>query len=104
MHLVAKNEVAMKYLFHNPYRKLEKTIGYSFRKKSLLATALLHRSMSFERGGALEDNQRLEFLGDAALTLITGDYLYQNFPRLREGDLTMLRSRLASGKSLAQIG
>jgi len=94
----------MKYLFHNPYRKLEKSLGYSFRKKSLLAMALLHRSLRFERSGYLEDNQRLEFLGDAALTLVTGDYLYKSFPKLREGELTMLRSRLASGKSLAQIG
>jgi len=94
----------MKYLFHNPYRKLEKSLGYSFRKKSLLATALLHRSLRFERGGVTEDNQRLEFLGDAALTLVTGEYLYKNFPRLQEGDMTMLRSRLASGKALAQLG
>lgn len=94
----------MKYLFHNPYRKLEKSLGYSFRKKPLLMTALLHRSLRFERGGVIEDNQRLEFLGDAALTLVTGDYLYKNFPKLREGDMTMLRSRLASGKALAQIG
>jgi ribonuclease III len=94
----------MKYLFHNPYRKLEKALGYSFRKKSLLATALLHRSLRFERGGKVEDNQRLEFLGDAALSLVAGDYLYRTFPELREGDLTMHRSRLTSGKMLAQIG
>ncbi len=94
----------MKYLFHNPYRKLEKALGYSFRKKSLLITALLHRSLRFERGGEMEDNQRLEFLGDAALSLVAGDYLYKTFPDLREGDLTMHRSRLTSGKMLAQIG
>lgn len=94
----------MKYLFHNPYRKLEKTLGYSFRNKSLLATALLHRSLRFERGGLIEDNQRLEFLGDAALSLVAGDYLFENFPELQEGDLTALRSRLTSGKALAQIG
>lgn len=94
----------MKYLFHNPYRKLEKALGYSFRKKNLLATALMHRSFRFERGGKLEDNQRLEFLGDAALSLVAGDYLYKTFPDLREGDLTMHRSHLTSGKMLAQIG
>ena len=91
-------------LFHNPYRRLEKAIYYSFRKKSLLATALLHRSLRFERGGGLEDNQRLEFLGDAALSLVAGDYLFRNFPELREGEMTMLRSRLTSGKALASIG
>lgn len=94
----------MKYLFHNPYRPLEKNLGYSFRKKSLLATALLHRSLRFERTEQQEDNQRLEFLGDAALALVSGDYLFKNYPRLREGDLTKLRSRLTSGKALAQIG
>ena len=94
----------IKHLFHNPYRKLEKAIGYSFRKKSLMATALLHRSMRFESGGEMEDNQRLEFLGDAALSLVAGDYLFRNFPELREGEMTMLRSRLTNGKALALIG
>ena len=94
----------MKYLFNNPYRKLEKSLGYSFRKKSLLANALLHRSLRFERAGNGEDNQRLEFLGDAALALVAGDYLFRNFPDLQEGEMTMLRSRLSSGKALAQIG
>lgn len=94
----------IKHLFHNPYRRLEKIIGYSFRKKSLMATALLHRSLRFERGGEIEDNQRLEFLGDAALSLVAGDYLFRNFPELREGEMTMLRSRLTSGKALANIG
>ena len=94
----------MKYLFHNPYRKLEKAIGYSFRTKSLMTTAMLHRSLRFERGGGMEDNQRLEFLGDAALSLVAGDYLFRNFPELREGEMTMLRSRLTSGKALALIG
>lgn len=93
----------MKYLFHNPYRKLEKLLGYSFRNKDLLVTALVHRSLRFERGG-VDDNQRLEFLGDAALSLVSGDYLYRNYPDLREGDLTSLRSRLTSGKTLANIG
>lgn len=94
----------MKYLFHNPYRKLEKIIGYSFRNKPLLATALMHRSLRFERGGHIEDNQRLEFLGDAALSLVAGDHLFRNFPDLQEGELTTLRSRLTNGKILAHIG
>ncbi len=94
----------IKHLFHNPYRKLEKAINYSFRKRSLVATALMHRSLRFERGGEMEDNQRLEFLGDAALSLVAGDYLFRNFPELREGEMTMLRSRLTSGKALALIG
>jgi len=94
----------IRHLFHNPYRRLENEIGYSFRRKSLLATALMHRSLRFELGGTMEDNQRLEFLGDAALSLVAGDYLFRNFPKLREGEMTMLRSRLTSGKTLAGIG
>ncbi|MFA7157755.1 MAG: ribonuclease III [Kiritimatiellia bacterium] len=94
----------IRHLFHNPYRALEKGIGYSFRRKSLLATALIHRSLRFECGDGVEDNQRLEFLGDAALSLVAGDYLFRNFPELREGDMTMLRSRLTSGKALAGLG
>lgn len=94
----------MKYLFHNPYRKLEKLIGYSFRRKSFLETALLHPSVHFERAALTDDNQRLEFLGDAALALVVGHYLFEKYPRLQEGDLTNLRSRLTSGKALAGIG
>lgn len=94
----------MKRFFHNPYRPLEKLLGYSFRKKELLATALLHRSYRYESEGVRNDNQRLEFLGDAALGIVSGDYLYRAYPELEEGPLTLLRSRLTSGKALARIG
>lgn len=94
----------MKYFFRNPYRALEKQLGYSFGDKDLLATALLHPSFRFETRGVKVDNQRLEFLGDAALGLIASAYLFQTFPELQEGALTCLRSRLTSGKALAKIG
>lgn len=94
----------MKFFFHNPYRELEQRLGYAFRDRSLLAMALLHRSYRFESEDADSDNQRLEFLGDAALGLVASAYLFAAFPQMQEGTLTCLRSRMTSGKTLAQIG
>jgi len=87
----------------NPYKKLEKQLGYSFRKKKRLRNALTHRSYRFERQAEDADNQRLEYLGDAALGFVTAAYLFKKYPALREGDLTKLRSRITSGKPLADI-
>ncbi|MBI2438314.1 MAG: ribonuclease III [Lentisphaerae bacterium] len=94
----------MRRFFHNPYRGLEKQLGYTFRHKALLANALLHRSYRYESADIRNDNQRLEFLGDAALSLVASDYLFQMYPDIEEGTLTLLRSRLTSGKALARIG
>ena len=88
----------------NPYRDLEKVLGYRFRFRGLLEAALVHRSYRFENGadGGI-DNQRLEFLGDAVLGLVAGAYLFERFPDKDEGFLTAARSRLTSGAALAQI-
>lgn len=94
----------MKSFFHNPYRVLERKLGYTFRSKVLLETALMHRSYRFESTGINADNQRLEFLGDAALSLVASLYLFKAYGVLQEGALTCLRSRLTSGKALAQVG
>jgi len=94
----------MKSFFKNPYKNLEKKLGYSFRDKNLLATALMHRSFRFETHNIEHDNQRLEFLGDSALGLVATDYLFNKHPNLEEGPLTSLRSQMASGKALAKIG
>ena len=85
------------------YRRLERTIGYTFRRKNLLATALIHRSYRYESAGVETDNQRMEFLGDAALGFVAGAYMYQRYTDRAEGFLTALRSRLTSGKALAAI-
>jgi ribonuclease-3 len=96
---------AMRNFFRpNPYRALEKAVGYSFRRRRLLETALLHRSFRHENEGIEDDNERLEFLGDSALGLAAGAWLYRRFPDLQEGDLTRLRSQITSGKPLAQLG
>jgi ribonuclease-3 len=87
----------------NPYRSLEKALGYRFRRKHYLEAALTHRSFRFERTGVEMDNQRLEFLGDAALGLIAAAHFYHRHPDLQEGDLTRWRSRITSRDALARI-
>jgi ribonuclease III len=88
----------------NPYRDLEKVLGYRFRSKECLAQAFLHRSFRFENGtDAGVDNQRLEFLGDAVLGLISAAFLFEHFPDRDEGFLTAARSRLTSGAALTRL-
>jgi ribonuclease-3 len=86
----------------NPYRELEKSIGYSFRKRELLEMALMHRSYRFESKGVEGDNQRLEFLGDAVLGMVIAAQLYRAHSQEDEGGLTERRSRVTSGKALAE--
>ncbi|WP_372806951.1 ribonuclease III [Pontiella sp.] len=86
------------------YKKLEQVIGYRFKKKALLELALTHPSFRYEDKEASDDNQRLEYLGDAVLSLISAEHLYHNKPDAREGDMSKLRSRLTQDRKLAQIG
>lgn len=87
-----------------PYAELEKRLGYKFKDSSLLEMALTHRSFRYERADISFDNQRLEFLGDAALDLVIAAYLYGEFTEEDEGFMTSFRSRIASGRSLARFG
>lgn len=84
---------------------LEKAVGYSFRDKELLLTALRNPSLRSDcpEGGALEDNQRLEFLGDAVLGLLSAELLFDRYGNEDEGMLTMRRSCLVSGAALVEI-
>ena len=77
---------------------LEKAIDYKFQDQVLLETALTHRS--FGHG----NNERLEYLGDAALGFIIADAIFQKFPQATEGELTRLRSSLVKGETLAKLG
>ncbi|VGO14594.1 Ribonuclease 3 [Pontiella desulfatans] len=88
----------------NLYKKLEQAIGYRFKKKALLELALTHPSFRYEDKEASDDNQRLEYLGDAVLSLISAEHLFNNNPDAREGDMSKLRSRLTQDRKLAQIG
>jgi ribonuclease-3 len=89
----------------NRYEKLEKQLGITFKNKKLLDTAFVHKSFMNEyEGGDREDNERLEFLGDAVLELTVTEYLYKTYPHKSEGELTNWRSALVKGKHLAKIG
>lgn len=83
---------------------LEKAIGYRFRNIALLQNALTHSSYANERfHDCLKSNERLEFLGDSILGMVTADYLYRNFPDRLEGDLSRMRADMVCEKSLARI-
>ena len=88
----------------NNIRPIEDNLGLRFKDYSLLQRALTHRSFLNENPGqALEDNERLEFLGDAVLDFVVAAYLYHRFPEMQEGELTMLRAALVRTRTLAQI-
>ena len=78
----------------------EKKIGYKFKDRSLLATALTHSSFANESHGRAQSYERLEFLGDSILGFVTAEYLYGAFPELPEGKLTKKRASLVCEKSL----
>lgn len=85
-------------------RPLEKNLHISFSNRSLLERALTHSSYLNENpDSALEDNERLEFLGDAVLDFIVGAYLYNRFPEMKEGELTSLRAALVRSSTLADF-
>lgn len=82
---------------------LEKKIEVKFKDKNLLRQAMVHRSyLNENRKFELDHNERMEFLGDAVLELITTEYLYNKFPN-PEGELTNFRAALVNGKMLAKI-
>ena len=87
----------------NPYKELESRLGYKFRKRALIEQALTHRSFKAENPASDNDNQRLEFLGDAVLGFLTAAHLYTHLPGRDEGLMTSLRSRLTNGKILAGL-
>lgn len=74
-----------------------------FTDISLLGRALTHRSYVNEHPEALEDNERLEFLGDAVLDFVVGAWLYNRYPEMLEGDLTRMRSALVHTAQLAEF-
>ncbi|MCB0166589.1 MAG: ribonuclease III [Anaerolineae bacterium] len=85
-----------------PITVAETGLNLTFKNKALLQRALTHRSYLNENPDyPLEDNERLEFLGDAILDFIIGEYLYHRFPEMAEGRLTNLRSALVRTERLA---
>lgn len=95
---------------------LEQVLGHSFRDATLLRRALTHRSFAFEASAGAgddstkdtadphNDNEQLEFLGDAVLGMIAAESLIRHFPNSREGELSRLRASVVSRKHLGQVG
>ena len=84
--------------------KLEEKIGYRFRDRELLLTALTHSSYANERhGDGVPCYERLEFLGDSILGLVTAEFLYRHEPKLPEGSMTRLRAELVCEQALHKV-
>ena len=85
------------------FDQLQTTIGVTFRSQELLKQAFVHRSYLNEAKDIQTSNERLEFLGDAILSFLTSEYLYQTYPDSPEGMLTNIRSSLVKTTSLSTI-
>src|SRR4051812_41490542 len=84
--------------------ELEATLGVHFQDSELLRLALTHRSYIYEAAGeGKSSNERLEFLGDSILALVSADFLYRTFPNLTEGELTDVRAVLVRTETLAKF-
>ena len=81
--------------------KLEKEIGYEFKNKQLLETALTHTSYAYEK--KKQSNEKLEFLGDSILEFVSSEYIYHKYPNLKEGEMTKVRASVVCEKSLHEI-
>ncbi|WP_158748286.1 ribonuclease III [Acidobacterium sp. S8] len=94
------------------FQPLERALGHKFEREHLLVQALTHSSLAHEHHlseiagdeAPPEDNEQLEFLGDAVIGLLVAESLFKRFPELSEGELTRLRSALVSRKHLGQVG
>ena len=78
--------------------ELEKSIGYTFKDKKLLKNALTHTSYAYEHH--VESNEKLEFLGDSILEFLSSKYIYNNYPQLKEGEMTKVRAEVVCEDSL----
>lgn len=83
--------------------ELSRRLNLPFSNLSLLTRALTHRSHVNENPDSLEDNERLEFLGDAVLDFIVGAWVYNHFPEMPEGELTKMRSAIVRNDQLAHF-
>ena len=87
---------------NHQFELLEKKSGYHFQNPLLLKQAMTHSSYANEhKAKGYHDNERLEFLGDAVLEVVSSEFLFRNYPALPEGDLTKLRASLVCEPTLA---
>src|SRR6202050_3782427 len=90
---------------------LETTLRYHFHRRGVIEQAITHSSQAREQESQqsgenkfrVNDNEQLEFLGDAILALVTSEELFQRFPQFREGELSKLRAHLVSERHLIQV-
>ena len=90
---------------------LEAALGYHFRRRAVIEQAVTHSSQAREQEAQqaaeakyqVSDNEQLEFLGDAVLSLVTSEELFHRFPQFREGELSKLRAHLVSERHLIQV-
>lgn len=86
-------------------QKLQRTIGYLFNNESLLNQSLVHRSYANENiASKVYDNERLEFLGDSVLGMVVSNFLFNEYRKLSEGELSKYRAKIVCEESLAEIG
>lgn len=83
------------------FSECEKSIGYSFRNKSLLAEAFTHTSYAYEN--KVKSNERLEYLGDSILEFVISEYLFLKYTNLSEGEMTKVRANVVCEDSLFEI-
>ena len=83
------------------YSKLEKELGYTFKNKQLLQTALTHTSYANEN--KVSSNEKLEFLGDSILEFLSSIYIYNNYTNLKEGEMTKVRAQVVCEASLYKV-
>ena len=89
---------------HLYLEEFERKIEYTFLNKHLLRLALTHSSYANEtKRGGHENNERLEFLGDAVLDMVVSEYMFRQFPQMPEGELTKLRAAVVCEGSLAEL-
>ena len=81
--------------------KLENEIGYKFKNINLLKRALTHTSYAYEN--SIESNEKLEYLGDSILEFISSKYLYNNYKKLNEGEMTKVRATVVCEESLYKV-
>jgi len=90
--------------FEDRINKIEAILGYNFKDKSNILSAITHRSFVAEYPEKIKDYEVLEFLGDAVLSLIVSEILIKQFPNAREGELSQLRSSIISEAYLSRLG
>lgn len=83
------------------FREVEKSIGYTFKDKELLKRAFTHTSYAYEN--KLISNEKLEFLGDSILEFISSEYIYNEYKKLHEGEMTKVRATVVCENSLYNV-